>query len=523
MIIFSGIVSWIGYRGFTDTLQDQYAEEAFRIAKIAAMSIDPDRMDKYASSGGRTGEYLEVWNNLNELCNASGSTFIYVIRPDRSDYGHIRFLFSTINRRNTTYPLYKFGYLRETTNDDYRTKYRRLYETDSEKELVVRDKGYIETDHHITAMVPLRGADGKTKAILCVQQQMSGLAAPRRHYVNRVILTLILLMVVILAVQGSYLNRTVLRPVMKITEEAVRFARENEKAEEKLSDRIRSRDEIGQLAGSIDYMEEKIDNYVTDLTKITAERERISTELSLAARIQMDALPNVFPAFPDQVRFDIYAKMDPAKEIGGDFYDFFMVDEDHLCLIIADVSGKGIPAALFMMSAKIVLENFSLLGNSPAEVLWRTNHAICDKNPEEMFVTVWIGLLEISTGKVTASNAGHEYPVLMQPDGKFELIRDRHGLVIGGLDNVPYREYEFTMEPGSKLFVYTDGVPEAVDSGNNMFGTGRMLDALNGICGGSPQEVICHVREAVDAFTGDVEQFDDMTMLCLEILKPEKE
>ncbi|MBO7407903.1 MAG: serine/threonine-protein phosphatase, partial [Clostridia bacterium] len=244
--------------------------------------------------------------------------------------------------------------------------------------------------------------------------------------------------------------------------------------------------------------------------------ERINTELGLATRIQSAMLPNIFPPFPDRTEFDIYASMDPAKEVGGDFYDFFLIDDDHLGLVIADVSGKGVPAALFMMASKIILANNAKMGKSPAQVLTDTNAAICSNNREEMFVTVWLGILEISTGKLTAANAGHEYPVLLAPGGQYELFKDKHGFVIGGMDNMKYKEYELTLEPGAKLFLYTDGVPEATNAEDELFGTGRMLAALNTDTAAPPEEVLKDMRAAVDDFVKDAEQFDDLTMLCLE-------
>ena len=246
-----------------------------------------------------------------------------------------------------------------------------------------------------------------------------------------------------------------------------------------------------------------------------AERERIGNELDMATRIQKSMLPHQFPPFPDRTEFDIYASMDPAREVGGDFYDFFLIDDDHLCMVMADVSGKGVPAALFMMASKIILQSCAMLGQSAGEILTKTNEAICSNNQAEMFITVWLGILEISTGKVTAANAGHEYPVLMQ-DGIFTLMKDKHGLVIGGMEGVKYKEYEFMLKPGDKLFVYTDGVPEATAAGDVMFGIEKMVSALNKNPRSKPEQILKNVRTAVDDFVKDAEQFDDLTMLCME-------
>ena len=250
--------------------------------------------------------------------------------------------------------------------------------------------------------------------------------------------------------------------------------------------------------------------------RITAEKERIATELRLAKGIQAAMLPHIFPPFPVREEIDLFASMDPAREVGGDFYDFFLIDEDHLALLIADVSGKGVPAALFMMESKIILENNSRPGMSPSEILSLSNKAICSNNPMEMFVSVWLGVLELSTGKLQAANAGHEYPVLKRPGEVFELVHDKHGLVVGAMDGIRYKDYELMLEPGTKLFVYTDGLAEATIGDGEMFGTDRMLEVLNQNPQETPEMVIAAMKSAVDQYVGEEEQFDDLTMLCLE-------
>ena len=246
------------------------------------------------------------------------------------------------------------------------------------------------------------------------------------------------------------------------------------------------------------------------------DKSRIEAELTTASSIQSAMLPNIYPAFPEREEFDVYASMDPAKEVGGDFYDFFLVDDDHLCLVMADVSGKGIPAALFMMASRIIIANNAKMGKTPAQILTDTNATICSNNKEEMFVTVWLGILELSTGKLTAANAGHEFPALMPTDGKFTLYRDKHGFVIGGMEGMKYKEYEIQLTPGAKLFLYTDGVPEATNAAGELFGTERMLEALNSNPNVEPEQILKNVRTYVDEFVKDAEQFDDLTMLCVE-------
>ena len=516
LVVFAVIVNLAGNRAFSEAIRMQYSEDAFRIAAAAAMEIDGDRMDEYFEKGEDWEEYRTIWNRMDELCNAMGATFIYVIRPDLTDYGSISFVFSTVNH-DSVYSPYPVGYIRQTPNDEYRQKYRNLYEDVSEQELIyLESSNYSVAEHHLTAMIPLKGADGSTRAILCVQRQMSALAITRQVFRKSILQVLGVLTVVAGITHGIYLSRVLIRPIRKITDEAARFASENRPAEKKLTQEIRNQDEIGVLAESIDQMEEQIGQYIENITAITAEKQRITTELDLAKRIQMSMIPHDFPPFPDRKEFALYATVTPARGVGGDFYDYFLIDEDHLCLVMADVSGKGIPGALFMMVSKVILQSCAMLGRSAAEILDKTNEALCSNNQAEMFVTAWLGILEISTGKLTAANAGHEYPAIMYPDGAFALYRDRHGLVIGGMEDIKYREYELQLKPGTKLFLYTDGLPEAADADNRMFGTGRMLDALNSAKDGDPEAVLAAVQNAVNDFVQSAEQFDDLTMLCLE-------
>ena len=333
------------------------------------------------------------------------------------------------------------------------------------------------------------------------------------------ILVLIAGVVVIAGTAAIVLTKRIVKPLDTITRRVQSLGGDN--LQFNMDKDLRTGDEIEVLAEAFAMLSSRTRQYIAEVERVTAEKERIGTELALATRIQADMLPNIYPAFPDRSEFDIYASMDPAKEVGGDFYDFFLIDDDHLCMVMADVSGKGVPAALFMMASKIILDNNAMMGKSPAQVLTDANSAICANNREEMFVTAWLGVLELSTGKLIAANAGHEYPAMKKPGGEFELIRDKHGFVIGGMDGVQYREYEIQLEPGTKLFLYTDGVPEATSEDNELFGNERMLEALNAMPDAMPVQILKNVQSAVDAFVMDATQFDDLTMLCVEYRGPE--
>lgn len=327
------------------------------------------------------------------------------------------------------------------------------------------------------------------------------------------IAVLMCLAAVLASIINSYkLSKRIVEPIQKLTREVKKTDGDNLDFTWNLD----TGDEIQTLADSFRSLTQRMKEYIRDIQAITSEKERIEAELTLSARIQNSMLPNTFPPYPARSEFDIYAKMKPARQVGGDFYDFFMIDDDHLCLEVADVSGKGVPAALFMMISKMILQNCAKMCSTVPEILEKTNELICDNNPEEMFVTVWIGILEISTGKLTAANAGHEYPIIMQPGEQYELLRDKHGFVLGAMEEVKYKEYEVLLRPGARVFIYTDGLTEASDPDNKMFGTQRMLDSLNRRKDASLAEILQGIQNDVDAFVRGAVQFDDLTMLCLE-------
>ena len=311
------------------------------------------------------------------------------------------------------------------------------------------------------------------------------------------------------AVIEYFISRTISKPIIKLTD-TVKNTGEGDF--DKKSD-IDTRDEIGDLARGFNKMQDDLKLYTENLKSVTAEKERISAELNVATQIQADMLPRIFPAFPQKKEIDLFASMTPAKEVGGDFYDFFLIDDDHLALVIADVSGKGVPAALFMVISKTLIKNRAMRGGSPAQILADVNQQLCEGNDADMFVTCWLGICDLSTGVMTAASAGHEFPAVCGSDRHFELLKDKHGFVLAGMEKSRYRDYEIQIERGGSIFVYTDGVPEAMNVNSEMFGTGRMLESLNRNPDKKTDVFIREVSSAVKEFTGEAPQFDDMTMV----------
>lgn len=331
-----------------------------------------------------------------------------------------------------------------------------------------------------------------------------------RALIIKVIIAFAMIALVV-AVVEYFISRTISKPIIKLTD-TVKNTGEGDF--DRKSD-IDTRDEIGDLARGFNKMQDDLKLYTENLKTVTAEKERIGAELNVATQIQADMLPRIFPPFPQKNEIDLFASMTPAKEVGGDFYDFFLIDENRLALVIADVSGKGVPAALFMVISKTLIKNRTMQGGTPAQILADVNNQLCEGNDANMFVTCWLGILDLSTGVMTAASAGHEFPAICGPDKKFELLKDRHGLALAAMEDSRYRDYEIRLERGGSIFVYTDGVPEATDAGNEMFGPDRMLESLNRSSDNNPEVFIKEVGSALKEFTGEAPRFDDVTMVGL--------
>ena len=354
-----------------------------------------------------------------------------------------------------------------------------------------------------------------------MEDQISGITAEAtktyRDSVSKATSTLVIVLLALFVlgtISALILGRRIVEPLRIMTRKISSLS--GTKPMFVMEDTYRTGDEIQVLAESFAKLSKRTVRYVDEVTRITAEKERIGAELGMATEIQASQLPSIFPAFPERREFDIYATMNPAKEVGGDFYDFFLVDDQHIAMVMADVSGKGVPAALFMMISKILIKNRVQSGDSPAMALSKVNDQLVEGNKAEMFVTVWLGILELATGKGVAANAGHEHPAIRRVGGQYELITYRHSPAVGTMEGIRFREHSFKLDPGDSLFVYTDGVTEATNSSDQLFGTDRMLSALNRQPDAQPRVILKNVMDGITDFVADAIQFDDITMLCMK-------
>ena len=531
MCILTAAISVIGYKLYYDSTMESYITYTDTVLEYAYRAAVKYSFGDMISERDMPEGYEEFRSELNEIKDSSDIEYLYAIYFE--DIDDIHSLHYAINAKTQeelsvgkplteiyTYmgrPCEEGGFADDTLLT--------LQQAVMGKK---RENGTLEGfsdeyGHMLNGYRVIYDSDDNAAGLICVEIDINRINIGVHRYVRTVILIAAILTALIILIYMFNTRRYLIGPILRIVASSDSFVKKmqsNVEPEELVFEdtRIKSGGELRLLADNVKSLADGVASYMTHLKAVTSERERIGAELELATRIQADMLPNIFTPFPERHEFDIFASMTPAKEVGGDFYDFFLIDDDHLGLVIADVSGKGVPAALFMMISKILVNNFVMMGESPAKVLEQTNTQICKNNDADMFVTVWFGVLEISTGKITAANAGHEYPIIKKANGEFELFKDKHSFAVGGMDGMKYKEYEFTLEKGGALFLYTDGVAEATNNKDEQFGTDRMLAALNKASDVSPKELLNNMKQAVDDFVGDAPQFDDLTMLGIKLM-----
>ena len=413
------------YRVFSSTMTRYYERLATNLVRTLATQLDADKLDYYYETGEMDGDYYATQDFIRDMVDSNDVEYLYVVRPHGTG---VTFLFDSDMETGEGGAYEDGGYCALGTYVDlvgeFRENLDNLLAGRPIEPIVQWDESF---GWLMTAMTPVLHADGTMAGYVMADISMNEVMNTQRTFLAALAVLLAALTAGFLALFLIVVRRRVIRPINQLTQATGAFIQNHEEelatgtATVNVPD-IRTGDEVELLANSFRKMEEDVISYLRSFMAITAENERIGAELNVATQIQADMLPRIFPAFPERPEFDIYASMTPAKEVGGDFYDFFLVDDDHLAMVIADVSGKGVPAALFMVIAKTLLKNAAQTGLSPKAVLEKVNNQLCANNEAEMFVTVWLGIYEISTGKLTAANAGHEYPAIRRSGGRFELV-----------------------------------------------------------------------------------------------------
>ncbi len=496
---------------YIDDFDDSHYGTAFTLTHTASEYIDGEKVIGYYENRETDDYYVQVQESLELLRSEGDLNRMYVFVPLENE---IVTIWSTDSDGNA------LG-VRLVFEGEFKKCAMGAFSDDSEQNVYFNEQNGNKLV--ITSFSPIRDKGGKPIALVASEFQGENIIIKIAEF-NLATLGIVLVSGIIpILIFYRKTKEGVLMPIKRLNTAAKQMVGDLESEKPVLPD-IHTGDEIEELSDSFGQMNRELRDYIGQLRLATAEKERIGAELNMAKDIQAAQLPSTFPAFPDRKDFDIYASMTPAKEVGGDFYDFFLVDDDHLAMVIADVSGKGIPASLFMMISMILIKNRLKAGDSPSAALEKVNNQLIETNniKPKQFVTVWIAVLELSTGRGKAANAGHEHPVLKRADGAYELVDYRHSPPVSLIRGLRYREHDFEMHAGDRLFVYTDGVPEAMNSEHELFGTDRLLTVLNSDQNASPRQVLENVTNGINAFVGDAEQFDDITMLGFAYYGPDE-
>ncbi len=511
----SAILIVTSYTHYRTEMFEHYENFAMNVGAVAASQIDPDRIQGYLETGVKDEEYERTFSILCDIRENGGVEYLYVVKPEEEE---VWYLMDT-DPSEDAIPL---GFHEPYYEGAFRENAQRMARGERIEPLISDEEfGWLMSVYY-----PLRTSAGMPAGYVGVDIRMNDVQEDLRNFAIRSIVLMLALTVIFSALLIVITSRTLAVPIRRLSAAAEQLVAEEQAGETTGSSifsqlSVRTGDEVEALYGSLAQMERDINAYISDLVNVTAEKERIGAELNVAAQIQADMLPRIFPPFPERHEFDLYASMKPAKEVGGDFYDFFLIDDDHIGLVMADVSGKGVPAALFMVIAKTLIKNRAQMGGGPGEILEYVNDQLCEGNEAELFVTVWLAILEISTGRGLAANAGHEHPVIRRANGAYEPVIYRHSPAVATMEGLRFKEHSFELQPGDTLFVYTDGVTEATDANNALFGMDRMLAALNAALEAGPEALIRGVHGAIDRFVGRAPQFDDVTMLALRYDGPD--
>ena len=502
----------IGYRAFKSIFEDEYSNITRQFAYTALSYIDGDAVEGYAASGIPDEAWEETDRELNVLTRTAALAYIYVIVPDK-DFGSRMYIYDTVHPEVVNGKAYPLGQISSLKN--YGEEYiNRL------KDVMLDGKDdcrfvYNKTGGHVTTSVPVKDSSGKVVGILSIVKPMSEVDALKARYLRSTSIFSAILTVLFITVYIILLHKMLTKPLYLLTRETESFAHHGGELSGRLK-KVRGRSEIAILARAVEQMSVDMNRYIADLTHTTAEKERLSAELDVATQIQANMLPRIFPPYADHPEIELFASMVPAKEVGGDFYDFFMTDDDHFAVVVGDVSGKGVPAALFMVVAKTLLKNVGLQEKNPARIFERVNDQLCEGNDAGLFVTCWMGILTISTGELVFANAGHTAPVIFH-GGKVEYLTVKPNLMLAGMPGMRYADHCTRLLPGDRIFVYTDGVTEATNSRNELYGEDRLILCMADKRDLSAKELLEAVRDDVNKFVGDAPQFDDITMLELSL------
>ena len=552
MSVFAILVLCIGNYAFTKSFENEYYEAVLQIADLAEntegiddirdyLEYDETELERVHNYGSYMNYYnhcvaegenpdLELYNisasyyvekdYLQSICDTMGMSVINIIEPS-DDYEEYVVIFDCLNSYSIL-DKWELGRTVKTTNDDYKKAYKKIYEDGSNREVVERLTDLGLGIPHITALVPVFNDNHEIMGILTVQRDTEELSRARRSFARGVGGLTVILVIISFIVEAKLLRTHIVWPISVIAKEADRFAKENTRGSYDLRDYNYAVKEIYDMSSAIETMEEDTLKNIENIKTIVSEQERIGADLELASRIQFSMLPKEDQIKEDINEYDIEAVMQPAREVGGDFYDFYMISENELVIEIADVSDKGLAAAFFMAITKTLLASRAGMGGEASEIISYVDKMVSEKNDTGMFVTVWFAIINLETGHVKVCNSGHDYPAIMKDGQDYVIEKTPHGPPIGFIPGATFVDYDFYIKPGDRIFLYTDGLNEAKRSDGERFGLERVLKVLNSQKESSNKQLIATMKDSVKMFVGNEPQFDDTTMLSFTFKKYKK-
>ncbi|MCL2628362.1 MAG: SpoIIE family protein phosphatase [Oscillospiraceae bacterium] len=488
----------------------QYSRHAFASAKTARMLVNGDTVAGFLESG-KNDEYLETYAALKEIKSALDITYLYVVVPE-FETDSVLYIFDIFTEGNDPALVGDLGEVLLDSESAAFTMGVEAYRTGN-----IEERSIVSLTYYgwlVSAYVPIFASDGSVTAVMGADISMNRIIGEIVMQSLQMLFMTIAVLAILLYILRFNAGKQIVTPTMKLSEHMDCFDPDDGKLD--AIELPETGDEFQTIAESFNRMVRDIRYYMENLATVTADRERIATELDVATQIQASMLPCTFPAFPGRGDFDIYAAMFPAREVGGDFYDFFLIDENTLAVVIADVSDKGIPAALFMVIAKTLIKKAALDGSSPKDVFEAVNNLLCENNDAGMFVTAFMAYIDIPSGRLTYVNAGHNPPLIKQ-NGHYRFMEPDPCLMLAYMEDMQYSQGEVLLKAGDMLFLYTDGVTEAADKGRRLFTGERLLETANKNSSGSAEEFISAVKKEVDIFANGADQADDITMLAFEL------
>ena len=536
-LLLTALLMVLSYREYSSVVDEHYNTLAMDIARTAASLVDGDQVaalrrevyDIYEENPAPEFETQEEWDQyfaqyqtvqdeayedllviLDKVRQSNQADDVYIVYMDPVTQTGL-YLADPATGEDACPP--------GTWDIIYEQNYHVLDHPEDELPAYITNSEY---GWLCSAGAPVFDSQGKVAAHVLTDVSMNDIMQDRYDFLRNLCLILIGAALLAAWVLFAVTNRLIVRPVQQLTKAADSYITERSRGDgeslamEQLE--IRTGDEIETNAGAMKKMERDINDYILNLAQITAEKERIGAELSIATEIQASMLPRIFPPFPERRDLNIYATMNPAREVGGDFYDFFLVDETHLAIAVADVSGKGVPAALFMVIAKTLIKDRACSMAKPGDIFTWVNQQLCESNQAGLFVTAWLGVIDLKTGLVEYVNAGHNPPLVALGGENFTYLKQKSGFILAGLEGFTYETSTFRMDHGDRIFLYTDGVTEAMNRQDELFGEKRLLAWMSQNRGAAPEEALHGLREEIAVFADGAEQYDDITMLMFELV-----